>query len=97
MSTDPTEKVTIEVLSERNTIKEGDNITLKCSGNGNPPPQEFLFYIQVSMDYLQRPFCPCKLLHEYQEPSHFHTNRLIFVHEFKRTNICAFLDIMFVG
>uniref|UniRef100_A0A8D2LSQ0 Activated leukocyte cell adhesion molecule n=1 Tax=Varanus komodoensis TaxID=61221 RepID=A0A8D2LSQ0_VARKO len=41
----PTEKVTIEVLSERNTIKEGDNITLKCSGNGNPPPQEFLFYI----------------------------------------------------
>ncbi|KAJ6662668.1 hypothetical protein lerEdw1_011308 [Lerista edwardsae] len=42
----PTEKVTIEVLSKRNTIKEGDNITLKCSGNGNPPPQEFLFYIQ---------------------------------------------------
>ncbi|KAG6935199.1 activated leukocyte cell adhesion molecule, partial [Chelydra serpentina] len=41
----PTEKVTIKVLSQRNTIKEGDNITLKCSGNGNPPPQEFLFYI----------------------------------------------------
>ncbi|XP_066475977.1 CD166 antigen isoform X1 [Tiliqua scincoides] len=42
----PTEKVKIEVLSQKNTIKEGDNITLKCSGNGNPPPQEFLFYIQ---------------------------------------------------
>ncbi|XP_067402287.1 CD166 antigen isoform X2 [Emydura macquarii macquarii] len=41
----PTENVTINVLSQRNTIKEGDNITLKCSGNGNPPPQEFLFYI----------------------------------------------------
>ncbi|XP_074855129.1 CD166 antigen isoform X1 [Carettochelys insculpta] len=41
----PTEKVTIKVLSQRNMIKEGDNITLKCSGNGNPPPQEFLFYI----------------------------------------------------
>ncbi|KAJ7320351.1 hypothetical protein JRQ81_019862 [Phrynocephalus forsythii] len=41
----PTERVKIEVVSQRNTIKEGDNITLKCSGNGNPPPQEFLFYI----------------------------------------------------
>ncbi|KAJ7404036.1 CD166 antigen [Pitangus sulphuratus] len=41
----PTEKVTIQVLSQSRTIKEGDNITLKCSGNGNPPPQEFLFYI----------------------------------------------------
>ncbi|XP_053827006.1 CD166 antigen isoform X1 [Vidua macroura] len=41
----PTEKVTIQVLPQSSTIKEGDNITLKCSGNGNPPPQEFLFYI----------------------------------------------------
>ncbi|XP_072849991.2 CD166 antigen isoform X2 [Pogona vitticeps] len=41
----PTERVKIEVISQKNTIKEGDNITLKCSGNGNPPPQEFLFYI----------------------------------------------------
>ncbi|NXV76723.1 CD166 protein, partial [Atlantisia rogersi] len=41
----PTEKVTIQVQSQSVTIKEGDNITLKCSGNGNPPPQEFLFYI----------------------------------------------------
>uniref|UniRef100_A0A8C2YF75 CD166 antigen n=1 Tax=Coturnix japonica TaxID=93934 RepID=A0A8C2YF75_COTJA len=41
----PTEKVTIRVLSQSSTIKEGDNVTLKCSGNGNPPPQEFLFYI----------------------------------------------------
>ncbi|NWH60002.1 CD166 protein, partial [Geococcyx californianus] len=41
----PTEKVTIQVLPQSSAIKEGDNITLKCSGNGNPPPQEFLFYI----------------------------------------------------
>ncbi|NXH10667.1 CD166 protein, partial [Bucco capensis] len=41
----PTEKVTLQVLPQSGTIKEGDNITLKCSGNGNPPPQEFLFYI----------------------------------------------------
>uniref|UniRef100_A0A8B9T1G9 CD166 antigen n=1 Tax=Anas platyrhynchos TaxID=8839 RepID=A0A8B9T1G9_ANAPL len=41
----PTEKVTIRVLSQSSTIKEGDNVTLECSGNGNPPPQEFLFYI----------------------------------------------------
>ncbi|XP_060626664.2 CD166 antigen [Anolis sagrei] len=46
----PTEKVKIQVLSQRNSIKEGDNITLKCSGNGNPPPQEFLFYIPGEPD-----------------------------------------------
>nr|XP_034972657.1 CD166 antigen isoform X1 [Zootoca vivipara] len=46
----PTEKVRIQVLTERNTIKEGDNITLKCSGNGNPPPQEFFFYIPGEPD-----------------------------------------------
>ncbi|KAG9492382.1 hypothetical protein GDO78_000731 [Eleutherodactylus coqui] len=41
----PTEKVTIHVQSPKKTIKEGDDITLKCIGNGNPPPQEFLFYL----------------------------------------------------
>ncbi|XP_077198252.1 CD166 antigen isoform X2 [Paroedura picta] len=46
----PTEKVKIQVISEGNTIKEGDNITLRCSGNGNPPPEEFLFYIPGELE-----------------------------------------------
>lgn len=41
----PTEQVTIQVLPPRSAIKEGDNITLKCLGNGNPPPEEFFFYL----------------------------------------------------
>ncbi|KAM4700366.1 CD166 antigen [Discoglossus pictus] len=41
----PTENVMIQVQPPKATIKEGDNITLKCIGNGNPQPQEFLFYL----------------------------------------------------
>ncbi|XP_006872350.1 PREDICTED: CD166 antigen [Chrysochloris asiatica] len=41
----PTEQVTIQVLPPKSAIKEGDNITLRCLGNGNPPPEEFLFYL----------------------------------------------------
>ncbi|XP_062982931.1 CD166 antigen isoform X2 [Elgaria multicarinata webbii] len=49
----PTEKVNIQVLSQKNAITEGDNITLKCSGNGNPPPQQFLFYIPGEPEPIQ--------------------------------------------
>ncbi|ELK31081.1 CD166 antigen [Myotis davidii] len=41
----PTEEVILQVLPPRSAIKEGDNITLKCQGNGNPPPEEFFFYL----------------------------------------------------
>ncbi|XP_036206020.1 CD166 antigen isoform X1 [Myotis myotis] len=41
----PTEEVILQVLPPRSAIKEGDNITLKCLGNGNPPPEEFFFYL----------------------------------------------------
>ncbi|KAH0519109.1 CD166 antigen [Microtus ochrogaster] len=41
----PTEQVTIQVLPPKTAIKEGDNITLQCLGNGNPPPEEFMFYL----------------------------------------------------
>ncbi|XP_053163271.1 CD166 antigen isoform X3 [Hemicordylus capensis] len=51
----PTEKVKIQVLSQKNTIKEGDNVTLECSGNGNPPPQEFLFYIPGEPEPIRSP------------------------------------------
>ncbi|KAM5275910.1 CD166 antigen isoform 1-T1 [Hipposideros larvatus] len=46
----PTEQVTIQVLPPKNAIKEGDNMTLKCLGNGNPPPEEFLFYLPGQLE-----------------------------------------------
>uniref|UniRef100_H0WPQ7 CD166 antigen n=1 Tax=Otolemur garnettii TaxID=30611 RepID=H0WPQ7_OTOGA len=46
----PTEQVTIQVLPPKTAIKEGDNITLKCLGNGNPPPEEFLFYLPGQLE-----------------------------------------------
>lgn len=29
-------------------IIEGDNVTLKCTADGNPPPRSFFFHIKVS-------------------------------------------------
>ncbi|KAM9455394.1 CD166 antigen homolog A isoform 1-T1 [Clarias gariepinus] len=41
----PTEKVNLQVLSP-GSIKEGDDVTLKCQADGNPPPTSFNFHIK---------------------------------------------------
>ncbi|KAM6907583.1 CD166 antigen homolog [Xenentodon cancila] len=41
----PSENITLQVLS-RTPIVEGNNVTLKCHGDGNPPPTSFLFHFQ---------------------------------------------------
>lgn len=51
---DPTEKVSLQVES-RGFVKEGDNVTMKCQADGNPPPTSFNFYIKVRMHFPQRP------------------------------------------
>uniref|UniRef100_A0A8C2FMD5 Activated leukocyte cell adhesion molecule b n=1 Tax=Cyprinus carpio TaxID=7962 RepID=A0A8C2FMD5_CYPCA len=40
----PTEKVNLQVVSQ-GPFKEGDNVTLKCTADGNPPPSSYNFYI----------------------------------------------------
>ncbi|MBN3297969.1 C166A protein, partial [Amia calva] len=41
----PTEKVSVQVLNKV-PIKEGDNVTIKCTADGNPPPTSYNFYIK---------------------------------------------------
>ncbi|XP_041865330.1 CD166 antigen homolog [Melanotaenia boesemani] len=42
----PSEKASLEILSKQ-PIVEGDNLTLKCSADGNPPPNSFFFIFQT--------------------------------------------------
>uniref|UniRef100_A0AAQ5ZIL2 Ig-like domain-containing protein n=1 Tax=Amphiprion ocellaris TaxID=80972 RepID=A0AAQ5ZIL2_AMPOC len=41
----PSEKVSLQIIS-KGPIIEGDNVTLKCHADGNPPPSSFFFYIK---------------------------------------------------
>ncbi|KAF7699903.1 hypothetical protein HF521_002861 [Silurus meridionalis] len=45
----PSEKVSLQVVSAV-PIKEGDNVTLKCAADGNPPPTSYNFYIKVTKE-----------------------------------------------
>ncbi|XP_034034711.1 CD166 antigen homolog A [Thalassophryne amazonica] len=41
----PSEKISLQILSKL-PIVEGDNVTLKCHADGNPPPNSFFFHIK---------------------------------------------------
>ncbi|XDV32473.1 hypothetical protein PO909_003275 [Leuciscus waleckii] len=41
----PPEKVSLQVVSQ-GPFKEGDNVTLKCTADGNPPPSSYIFYMK---------------------------------------------------
>uniref|UniRef100_A0A3Q0T9H8 Activated leukocyte cell adhesion molecule a n=1 Tax=Amphilophus citrinellus TaxID=61819 RepID=A0A3Q0T9H8_AMPCI len=41
----PSENISLQILSQ-GPIIEGDNVTLKCRADGNPPPSSFFFYIK---------------------------------------------------
>uniref|UniRef100_A0A8C4EAI6 Activated leukocyte cell adhesion molecule a n=1 Tax=Dicentrarchus labrax TaxID=13489 RepID=A0A8C4EAI6_DICLA len=41
----PSEKVSLQVMS-KGPVVEGDNVTLKCHADGNPPPSSFYFHLK---------------------------------------------------
>uniref|UniRef100_A0AAY4AGF7 Ig-like domain-containing protein n=1 Tax=Denticeps clupeoides TaxID=299321 RepID=A0AAY4AGF7_9TELE len=43
----PPQKVTLHVTPS-GPLKEGDNVTLRCSADGNPPPSRYIIHLKVS-------------------------------------------------
>lgn len=41
----PSEKVSLQIMPKE-PIVEGDNVTLKCHADGNPPPSSYIFHIK---------------------------------------------------
>ncbi|XP_045894855.1 CD166 antigen homolog A [Micropterus dolomieu] len=41
----PSENISLQIMPKE-SIVEGDNVTLKCHADGNPPPSSFFFYIK---------------------------------------------------
>uniref|UniRef100_A0AAY4AID4 Ig-like domain-containing protein n=1 Tax=Denticeps clupeoides TaxID=299321 RepID=A0AAY4AID4_9TELE len=44
----PPQKVTLHVTPS-GPLKEGDNVTLRCSADGNPPPSRYIIHLKVIM------------------------------------------------
>ncbi|KPP77310.1 CD166 antigen A precursor-like [Scleropages formosus] len=55
----PTETVDLQVVN-KGSIKEGDNVTLKCKADGNPRPTSFNFHLKASaLQHLVPPMGSC--------------------------------------
>lgn len=55
---DATQNLSFILDQSNQELKEGDNVTLICEGDGNPPPEYTLFKMEVSL-LSQTPFQLC--------------------------------------
>ncbi|KAM9113821.1 cell surface glycoprotein MUC18 isoform 2-T2 [Pangshura tecta] len=49
-----TEKLTLVIQSPQPQVREGDNVTLRCEGDGNPPPEYNLLKVQEGAEPEER-------------------------------------------
>ncbi|XP_017297481.1 CD166 antigen homolog [Kryptolebias marmoratus] len=48
----PSEKASLQIMSEE-PIVEGDNVTLRCHGDGSPPPSSFFFFLNGKRQFVE--------------------------------------------